>query len=34
MEYKKVLDFWFGKPEDTNYGKPRKFWFIKNIVKI
>ncbi|MDJ0692329.1 MAG: DUF924 family protein [Xenococcaceae cyanobacterium MO_188.B32] len=30
MEYQKVLNFWFGKPEDINYGKPRKFWFVKN----
>jgi uncharacterized protein (DUF924 family) len=26
----KILDFWFGKPEDTDYGKIRKFWFTKN----
>ena len=30
MEYQKVLNFWFGKPEDINYGKPREFWFVKN----
>lgn len=30
MEYHKILNFWFGKPEESNYGKPRKFWFIKD----
>lgn len=30
MEYQKILNFWFGKPEERNYGKPRKFWFVKN----
>ncbi|NEO30989.1 MAG: DUF924 domain-containing protein [Symploca sp. SIO3C6] len=25
-----ILDFWFGKPEDIDYGKERKFWFKKN----
>ncbi|MDJ0747795.1 MAG: DUF924 family protein [Xenococcaceae cyanobacterium MO_167.B27] len=30
MQHKEILDFWFGKPEDSNYGKPRKFWFIKD----
>lgn len=30
IEYQKILNFWFGKPEESNYGKPRKFWFIKN----
>jgi uncharacterized protein (DUF924 family) len=25
-----ILDFWFGKPDEADYGKPRKFWFIKN----
>ena len=29
-EMRKVLAFWFGKPEDLDYGKPRKFWFIKD----
>ncbi|MDM9381309.1 DUF924 family protein [Chlorogloeopsis sp. ULAP01] len=24
-----VLDFWFGKPEQPDYGKPRDFWFTK-----
>ncbi|EAZ88645.1 DUF924 family protein [Crocosphaera chwakensis] len=27
---KKILAFWFGKPEDKDYGKPRKFWFMKD----
>lgn len=25
-----ILEFWFGTPEDEDYGKPRKKWFIKN----
>ncbi len=25
-----ILDFWFGKPDEADYGKPRKVWFIKN----
>lgn len=25
-----VLDFWFGKPTDSDYGKPKNFWFQKN----
>ncbi|VEP14975.1 conserved hypothetical protein [Hyella patelloides LEGE 07179] len=31
MNYQAVLDFWFGKPENADYGKPRKFWFIKSL---
>lgn len=30
MEYQKVVNFWFGAPEELNYGKPRQFWFVKN----
>lgn len=30
MEYQKVLNFWFGQPEDSEYGKPREFWFVKS----
>lgn len=26
----KILEFWFGQPEQANYGKPRKIWFVKN----
>jgi uncharacterized protein (DUF924 family) len=26
---KKILDFWFGSPEQASYGKPRQIWFIK-----
>ncbi|MDJ0509331.1 MAG: DUF924 family protein [Crocosphaera sp.] len=29
-EMRKILAFWFGEPEDFDYGKPRKFWFIKD----
>lgn len=25
-----ILEFWFGKPDEEDYGKPRKVWFIKN----
>jgi uncharacterized protein (DUF924 family) len=25
----KILDFWFGQPEQANYGEPRQMWFIK-----
>lgn len=25
-----ILDFWFGKPDDSYYLKPRQEWFIKN----
>lgn len=28
--HERVLHFWFGRAEDSDYGKPRKFWFIKN----
>ena len=31
MNYQDVLNFWFGNPEDADYGKPRKFWFIKSL---
>lgn len=27
---KAILDFWFGKPDEPDFGKPRKFWFTKN----
>ncbi|NET55767.1 MAG: DUF924 domain-containing protein [Symploca sp. SIO2E6] len=29
-QIKEILDFWFGKPQDPDYGKIRKFWFTKN----
>ncbi len=25
-----ILEFWFGKPDEADYGKPRKVWFTKN----
>jgi uncharacterized protein (DUF924 family) len=25
-----ILDFWFGKPDEEEYGKPRQVWFRKN----
>ncbi len=25
-----ILDFWFGTPDSQDYGKQKKFWFIKN----
>ncbi|ELS04367.1 hypothetical protein Xen7305DRAFT_00040980 [Xenococcus sp. PCC 7305] len=30
MNYKTILTFWFGKQEANDYGRPRKFWFIKD----
>ena len=24
-----ILNFWFGRPETEEYGKPRKVWFVK-----
>jgi uncharacterized protein (DUF924 family) len=27
---KEILDFWFGNPDEPDFGKPRKFWFTKN----
>lgn len=24
-----ILEFWFGKPDEADYGKPRKVWFTK-----
>ena len=29
MQSEEVLNFWFGNPNDEDYGKPRKAWFIK-----
>ncbi len=26
---KRILEFWFGHPNEPSYGKPRKFWFNK-----
>ncbi len=25
-----ILDFWFGRPDDPDYGQPKKYWFIKD----
>jgi uncharacterized protein (DUF924 family) len=25
-----ILNFWFGEPQNEQYGKPRKIWFTKN----
>ncbi|NEQ21248.1 MAG: DUF924 domain-containing protein [Microcoleus sp. SIO2G3] len=25
-----ILEFWFGKPDEADYGKSRKVWFTKN----
>lgn len=30
LQANEILDFWFGKPDEADYGKPRKVWFIKN----
>jgi uncharacterized protein (DUF924 family) len=29
-DFQSILDFWFGKPDEQNYGNPRQEWFIKN----
>ena len=29
-QFQQILDFWFGKPDSPNYGKPRREWFIKS----
>ncbi len=29
-QFKEILEFWFGKPDGEDYGKPRKAWFVKN----
>jgi uncharacterized protein (DUF924 family) len=26
---KEILDFWFGSPNEADYGKPKSFWFKK-----
>ncbi len=31
MNYEPILKFWFGNQEANDYGKPRKFWFIKDL---
>ena len=31
MNYSEILKFWFGDPKNSDYGKPRKFWFIKSL---
>jgi uncharacterized protein (DUF924 family) len=28
--FQKILEFWFGKSDQTDYGKSRKVWFIKD----
>ena len=30
MHYQQVLDFWFGQPNEPEYGQQRKVWFIKD----
>jgi uncharacterized protein (DUF924 family) len=31
LQADEILDFWFGNPDEEDYGKPRKIWFIKNL---
>ncbi len=31
LQANEILDFWFGNPDDEDYGKSRKVWFIKNL---
>lgn len=26
-----ILDFWFGRPDESDYGKQRSFWFSKKL---
>lgn len=26
-----ILTFWFGSPDDPNFGKPRPVWFVKDL---
>lgn len=28
--YQEVLEFWFGNSDDPDYGKPKKYWFVKD----
>lgn len=28
--FQEILNFWFGSPDRSNYGKPRAVWFSKN----
>lgn len=30
LTFQEILDFWFAKPNERDYGKPRKVWFVKN----
>ncbi len=29
-DFEGIINFWFGKPDHPDYGKPKKFWFVKN----
>ena len=31
LNAKEILEFWFGKPDEPDYGKPRKVWFSKDL---
>ncbi len=33
MNYEAILKFWFGEQESADYGKPQKFWFIKDLER-
>ena len=30
LQAEAILEFWFGKPDEVDYGKSRKVWFTKN----
>ena len=30
LQSEAILEFWFGKPDEVDYGKSRKVWFTKN----
>jgi uncharacterized protein (DUF924 family) len=31
-DFQSILNFWFGKPDEPNYGRSRKEWFVKDRV--
>ncbi len=33
MNHEAILTFWFGDQEAVDYGKPRKFWFVKDPTR-
>ncbi|HAZ44539.1 MAG TPA: DUF924 domain-containing protein [Cyanobacteria bacterium UBA11369] len=29
-QFQEILNFWFGNPDESSYGKPRQFWFASD----